>query len=237
MTTRWLNRILLAALLATPGPSSAVDKTTPRRALPILCARALTDGEAADIRNKALALQPRDAEVWFVAVVYVDRLCFHARVYFRPDESSPRLRKGRYARLQDWQDERGRPTRDVEIRTYAQVSPPDEPFGEALDVPQMPHIPFHWPSLAQWELEKRSRREGEERTPMSADEVVRLIDAARGARPPDAPVCTIQYEAEEDAIAVARGVSGHGGKTVFLRKQPAGDYRVVGGCGWSGGMY
>ena len=193
----------------------------------------------ADVHRRAFALEPPDAEVWFVAVVYVDRFCFHADVYFKPDESSPRLRKGRYAGLQSQRNDPPRELRDRDVFTYAQVSPADEPFGDTLDVPQMAYIPFHWPRLREWELQKRSRREGEERTPMSGEEVVRLIDAARAGfdDPPTSPVCAIRYEPDEEAIAVACGVSGHGGNAVFLRKQRTGEYKRVGGCGWSGGMY
>ena len=240
MTNRWLSRILAAVVLTTPALSAAAEKVMPRPPFPIVSPRALSAAEVADVHQRAFALEPQDAEVWFVAVVYEDRACFHARVYFKPDELTPRLRKGRYARLQDWQDERGGTPREVEVYPYAQVSPADRPFGEKLDVPQMAQLPFHWPRLARWQVEKRKQRPGEERTPMSADEVVRLVDAARGGfgpRLPDMPVCAIQYDPAEDAIAVACGVSGHGGRAVFLRQQPSGNYSVVGGCGWSGGMY
>ena len=106
--------------------------------------------------KKAAPLVPRHQQVWFI-LVHWNRINegnpdWNATVYLKPDTSTPRLRKGKCVHVRSdysysvkkfvkpqfaWKEFR------PDLRSYVQVSLPEEPFGANLEVPK----PRLWPFL------------------------------------------------------------------------------------------
>jgi hypothetical protein len=78
-----------------------------------------------------------------------------AKVYFTPDEQTPRLRKGRYLYVPDPQEKKLRlevlrllhphEAQQVQLGRYVQVSAINDPFGASMAAPAIPLLPFDRP--------------------------------------------------------------------------------------------
>jgi hypothetical protein len=69
--------------------------------------------------------------VWFIAALSNDPEYFHQVVYYAPDTTSPRVRRGLCLRFWWWQSHPGSPPGGIE--EYVQVSRREAPFPDAGD--------------------------------------------------------------------------------------------------------
>lgn len=116
---------------------------------PLLKPDELQAGQLERILDKVRQSGSQHRKIWFVRVLpnEADRLdTFNAVVYYRPEYSSERLRKGRFFRIDGLtmtDDDRGEaldgnpPDEAAVCQDYCQVSSPDRGFGFELEVP--PH--------------------------------------------------------------------------------------------------
>lgn len=184
---------LIAALAGVPARAAepAATRPTTRPEVAVVYADhgspgRLTAGQAEQVGRAATALAPDGRAAWFVLVrsnhlgaagegAAGDML--HATIYYAPDASSPRLRKGRAVGLTLF----GRKLRSGEPVPYLQVSPGDAPFPDPPGVPGVPAVP----ALA--DLPFGPPLTGN-RAPaeVGGDDLVRLVDAARAILRADA---------------------------------------------------
>jgi hypothetical protein len=176
----------------------------------------------------AVAEQEPQRPVWFVLVLNHSRgwllgESLTAAVYFEPDESAERLRKGRY-----WVVVRraGSGGRAVGPLSYAQVSPPGTAFGQHLGVPDLTYIPISHPF-------------GEPTPLIRTDaDLVAAVDAAREGLRTDADVPDewrrepVRRFGQSDALIQAFHGWGGGGVLTFLKRDRA-SFEYVGYSRWA----
>ena len=192
---------------------------------------ALSDAQTRSVLKTANENRPKDRDIWFVMVV-ANRLgllhgpVFRCVVYYAPDELSRDLRRGRCLDMS-----LGFPPR---VREYAQVSPAEEPFGDALKVPRLPDVPFS-PLV---------RGDAGTSVAFKADELVQLVRCVRGADiaegvdpgmsrvliagERDEPILAIRVHGDEYEVEtgwVAGMLDGRGHVLRFRRE--SGEYRLV----------
>ena len=124
--------------------------------------------EFVSIASKAM---PTGPSVWFILVrrnsKHDGELSYNVTVYFTPDETTARLRQGRYLHLSNWANKLakviekafGERSKDPSVaapkihetdwtkrlRSYYQVSISNQPFGKELDAPEDSLLPFDVP--------------------------------------------------------------------------------------------
>lgn len=103
--------------------------------------------------STASKAMPKGPSVWFILVrsnsKHDGELSYNVIVYFRPDETTARFRKGRYLHLDNWWNSLGIKTAPIDwtnrLKSYFQVSQADRPFGKKLEVPRGSMLPFDSP--------------------------------------------------------------------------------------------
>lgn len=147
----WHARPSAAPVAEGPAPAPSIAPATAIRYAEYLNPAALRPEQLTEIEAEAEKARPAGRDVWFVLVLsnrlYQGKWDYRAIVYFTPDETSPRLRKGRYLGVSSlflrYRDRL--PKHDAELSNYVQVSLPDKPFGEVAEVPWGPELPFDPP--------------------------------------------------------------------------------------------
>jgi hypothetical protein len=221
---------------ATPQPKSPVPIVYHSRLDPW----PLAQYQVREILSRAEKVRPDGRDTWFIMVRmnYVRhwRLCCEATIYFTPDMSTPRLRKGRCTGfflsaadiqmlerlIEKLEREQGRPSSRKsreELSQYYEVSIREKPFTDQLDVPTGTLMPFHPP-------------EG-----FTDDEIVEIVDFVRTSpkRPPDPPnrvsipqrldgsepILSIERKGEDIAVrtGIQEGPLSGIGETIVLRKK------------------
>lgn len=155
-------------------------------------------GRIAEMASSSAVL---DKRIWFMAVVANGPEGSKVEVFYAPDQTTARLRKGRFVCIPG-----------LAVGEYAQVSSLDKPFTKELDVPNRADLPFPWPYVL-----NKYEAEGH-RLALKDEDLVRLVDAARAMRKPkpdDDPICMIRggelWRSVPGAINVLWGVSSRFG--------------------------
>jgi len=230
---------------ATPSPSS--KPTTPpatRSQVPVVYTdwhkgTQLTPERTELILRAAQESRPQDRALWFVYVPIIDRYEISAMAFYEPDETSPRVRKGRYADVHIRKEAHLEGVRVVfgeqdriafnQVGRYAQVSPAGSSFPDKLEVPAPKWLPFPVP----WSLGGQG--------PLSDPELVRLVDFARGnfsRRADDTdPICSIRRGGFNDKGAVDRfivstGVEDLVGSYIEVRRRGS-EFEVTDSGAWA----
>lgn len=149
-------------LSSRPAPGPGIKATPPheiagpasRPSVPVVYsergfANALSSQQLADVLEKAELWRPKGTTVWFFFV----RRHYHpllsletyltVTIYYTPDRSSPRIRKGRFATYNmTWSLGDNPHLDEPQIHGYVQVSPSRQPFGSELQVPAPAYRPF-----------------------------------------------------------------------------------------------
>ena len=230
--------LVLAALLgcfgsgcpARPEARQTVELRVPASCVPVVYDEALkparlSDEQKEEILNDVTPLCPEGQDIWFIRVhdnnrEFSGNLEYDVTVYFTPDVTTPRLRKGERVAFWSWwwsEDPaaKGRLLPKL-VGTYYQVSPRGEPFGQGLEVPSKTLMPYPL------------------RTELPDEEVIEIVDFVRTSPADDkwgyafdgsAPILGI--EKRDDVIEVTSwdwvGVTVAGaGQIIRLKKTPEG---------------
>lgn len=128
--------------------------------------RQLSADQLAAILKSAAASKPEGREIWFVFV----RSNLHplfgqphmlVEAFYSPDATTRRLRKGKAVWIStDWPD--------PSVTDYQQVSRPDHPFGDKLELPAEIDVPM----IVKLQKEHKP-------LPSSDDDIIQLVDFAR----------------------------------------------------------
>ncbi len=113
----------------------------------------LTPQQIDEFLSTASKAMPKGPSVWFILVrgnsKHDGELPYNVIVYFRPDETTARFRKGRYLHLDNWWNSLGIKTAPIDwtnrLKSYFQVSQADRPFGKKLEIPHGSMLPFDSP--------------------------------------------------------------------------------------------
>jgi hypothetical protein len=113
-------------------PVVYVDYESPRK---------LSADQIEIVLRAAEETRPKERQVWFVLVLCNSKHLLAAdywniSIYYSPDASSARVRRGQCARISKDFPRPG-------LVPYVQVSRADSPFGEKLEIPKGPDLPFH----------------------------------------------------------------------------------------------
>ena len=170
----------------------------------------LTEAQVQEALRVAGELRPRrdGRDIWFIAVIRNRFANLRVVVYYAPDESSPRLRRGRCAVFWTYTGA------DPLIQPYLLVSRPDKPFGDRLEIPAVPDLPFKPPE----DFRFRPVWVGD-------DELVRVVDVGRaafdefylGSKLEPEPPYKIQVDG--DNFYVVNGEPDAGGNYVVVRRR------------------
>lgn len=189
---------------------------------PALNPKALTAQEKTELIKSAAASAKGNRRAWFVRVRYNDKGIFAADLYFTPDTSSARIRKGMCAHVEGWGDllsvVKDGPAE--QMPRYSQISLPNEPFDDRLTVPDRDMMPF----------EPNHRYFGEA-VKLSDDELVSLVDLVRPvfAKNDGGPIYRI--EARGEIIRVfsgeQQGPLAGGGRFVDVKRKAGGGLELV----------
>jgi hypothetical protein len=133
-------------------PIVYLDYESPRR---------LSPEQTQIVVRAAAQARPKDRQTWFVLVLCNSKPYWNISVYYSPDKSSARVRRGQCARI-------SKDFPDPALVSYVLVSQADAPFGEKLDVPGGADLPL-----------RVSSKEGKAPAPMSDEELAALVDFAR----------------------------------------------------------
>lgn len=233
---------------STTATKSAQAGPTSRPSVPIVysergLANALSSQQLADVSEKAQLWCPKGTSVWFFFV----RRHYHpllsletyltVTIYYAPDSSSPRIRKGQYATYDmTWSLGEHPHLDEGQLHHYVQVSPANQPFGPDLQVPGPEYRPF-----------VVGRNFGGAPVAISDQEVVQLVDFVRafltgknndgdnealgGWRKSAANDPILNTAVKEDSFELMLGWSGgmldgRGHHVKVIRKD--GSFRVVG---------
>jgi hypothetical protein len=242
----WMVTAVTSAGLA-PATQPSPPATQP--AVPFIYVASQASGQLT-AKQKELLLdaarwnRPEGAHEWFVAVVHSGKHSIWAHAFYAPDHSSPRLRKGRYADLHIWRQrtvisgEVVWETKDWEVEyeaveQYVQVSRPDKPFDQRLEVPASSDIPCGRPT---YDKKKVDRKEFER---LRDAELVRVVDFARQHLQTVGnhdPICTIRLT-NPGVVTVATGAEDWGGFAFDIEEHPDGQYEAIGGGTFSDSLY
>lgn len=194
--------------------------------------------------STATKAMPTGPSVWFILVrsnsKHDGELSYNVIVYFRPDETTARFRKGRYLHLDNWWNSLGITINTAlnnhqidwtnRLKSYFQVSQADRPFDKKLGVPNGSMLPFDAP-------------EG-----FKADEIIDIVDFVRSnpTHTPPAPkahpnsfssptqldgsASIVAIEKEDDTIEIRTGtveglLSGIGQLLRIVRD--GGDFKIL----------
>ena len=186
----------------------------------------LTSQQMDGILSEAIPLCPPGQRVWFIWVHYNkegdQRPRCNATVYFTPEVRGARIRKGMYVLFEQSTSEEGAGLVELTeigeggpLFSYYQVSFPDKPFGDDLDVPPEALMPFEPP-------------EG-----LSDEEAVEVVDFIRSdpeirADTQGDPISSIGKE--DDSIYVSIGKWQHplaASHHVYELKRTPGGFTIV----------
>lgn len=195
----------------------------------------LTNEQSAILSRRIDSTKLDRKEVWFVRVLYNRNKDLTAKIYFMPEATSDRTRKGKYIyhRLVDFESV-GKLTEEAptpEYFEYYQVSPKQNTFGaEAAIPPQNSMLPFAAP-------------EG-----FSEQEVVKIVDFVRSApkvklktRPgliylqirQNLPIMTIKRQGQIIEVKTGTQEGGLSGRGQFLEIQKTHEgYELIGVQEW-----
>ncbi len=210
---------------AMPSTHPIIASTSPPievRYDPALSPKALTAQEKNELTNLAAARANDDCRPWFVCVRYNDNGIFAADLFFAPDTSSARLRKGTYAHVEGWEDllsvVKDGPAE--QMPRYAQISPPTEPFDHRLTVPDRVMMPFEPDHHFFGEAVK-----------LSDSELVSLVDLVRPvfAKNDGGPIYRIEAKGEMIRVfsGEQQGPLGGGGRFVDVKRKIGGGFELA----------
>jgi hypothetical protein len=160
---------------------------------------------------------------WFIAVhqnrgpgLNVDRRYFRMMLYFSPDAATPRSRTGRFLLYWWW-------TGDViTTRDYVQISRPNAPFGDRLEVPKVADLPY--------EIQHTHP------PPPGEPQWVQFVDFARVVEDDEnliPPYLIARSQRDPGLYALANGTD-ESGVSVFARWTPIGFLPMRMGWPWAG---
>jgi hypothetical protein len=176
---------------------------------------------------------PADRAVWFMLVLSNHETGYAAIVYFVPDSTTPRLRRGRCAYVTEHREWLKKLPEELkaklrvprrELPSYVQVSPAEAPFDDRVTIPNANLMPFDPSGWTEGQVAR-----------LDDGELVELVDLARAAfgASKDDPIHAIQMD--EGIIRVESGwqvgpLEG-AGKFVEFRRKAGGGFQQVGGVG------
>jgi len=204
---------------AAPPPTAILPGLPPVVYDQRLDPKPLTDAQLSQIVGFTIGHLPRGLRIWYVHVHFNNvsggNERWHVSVFFAPESTGPRVRKGRYFHLRDRMfldaAKRPLPTPEELARQYVQVSLADKPFGKSLELPAERLWPFAAP-------------EG-----FTDDELVEIVDFARTS--PHIPVPPATMDANGVVTAYVRGSSFDGNEPIYLiRRLEDGTIKVKSGA-------
>lgn len=189
---------------------------------PALSPKALTERENAELKTLAAASAKGKRRAWFVRVRYNDKGIFVADLYFAPDTTEPRIRKGTCAHVEGWGDllsvVKDGPAK--EMPKYVQISRPNEPFDDRLTVPDREMMPF-----------QPDHRFFGEAVKLSDEELVSLVDLVRPvfAKNDGGPIYRIEMKGELIRVfsGEQQGPLAGGGRFVDVKRKVGGGFELV----------
>ncbi len=201
---------------------------------------ALSSERKAAILRLAEQLRPAARHLWFILVLanHESREDYWAIAYYTPDESGPRLRKGRCllvasgkvqmrAKVLKMQTETGRPPgrftwSQDDLGEYVQISVSGRLFDGTTPIPDIADLPLGLPQS----------RQPREAVRMNDDELVELVDLARAAMGTTEPIHRIEIEGDIYRVWTGWQVGGlfGRGRVLDIRRKD-GRYQQVGGIG------
>jgi hypothetical protein len=189
---------------------------------PALHPKALTAQEKAELINAAADSANIGVRAWFVRVRYNDKGIFAADLYFAPDTTTPRIRKGTLAHVEGWGDllsvVKDGPAE--EMPRFVQISRPNEPFDERLTVPEREMMPF-----------EPDHRYFGEAVKLSDNELVSLVDLVRPvfARNDGGPIYRIEMKGDWIRVfsGEQQGPLAGGGRFVDVKRKAGGGFELV----------
>ena len=190
--------------------------------------RQLTSDQFDLIFRTASHSKVKDRRIWFVLVVCNSRPLLaspylRAKVYYAPDESSPRIRKGRFVGIDKGSEE------STYEGIYLQVSRSDHALTEKLEIPDLREMPFGPPRVKNGPVQ------------MTDEELVRLVDFVRARLDANAGV---EFRANEPILSIsgdrdlfevrsgwiAANTSGRG-RTIHVKRADGG-FQQIGNISW-----
>jgi len=252
MPAHGTTRAVLFVLIAITTPGAAADDPAgapaSRPAVPLVYGnfglpQPLGAAQITLILRSADQLKPEGRDVWFIGVRQNGAGECWAMVFYKPERTSPGLRRGRYADVRLAQESSrdaatGIPhkkdaLRYAEVRPYVQVARAFRPFNPDLQTPAPADLPFEAPR-------PRGRQPG-----LSDAELVQLVNFARSVFKPrddDDPICTVRTGglSDQDANApdrfvVCQGAEHWGGRYLELERRNT-TFKVTHSGNWSGSL-
>lgn len=170
---------------------------------------------------------PAGRRIWFVLVLYNKDHIYNTLVYFEPEVSTSRLRKGTYAGISNW-TERAREARsilkaddDLAPPRYVQVSDAAAPFTRALTVPRAEVMPFDPDSAGFGEAAN-----------LNDEEWVALVDLVRPVFDKEGGGPVHRAEVRDGVLRVysgwQEGMLSGGGRYVDVKRKPGGGFELTG---------
>ena len=189
---------------------------------PALSPKALTEGENAELKQLAAESAKGNRRAWFVRVRYNDRGIFAADLFFAPDTTEPRIRKGTCAHVEGWSDllsvVKDGPA--DEMPRYVQISLPNEPFDDHLTVPDRERMPF-----------QPDHRFFGKAVKLSDEELISLVDLVRPvfAKNDGGPIYRIEMKGELIRVfsGEQQGPLAGGGRFVDVKRKAGGGFELA----------
>jgi len=189
---------------------------------PALSPKALTERENAELKQLAAESAKGNRRAWFVRVRYNDKGSFAADLYFTPDTTEPRIRKGTCAHVEGWGDllsvVKDGPAE--EMPRYVQISLPNEPFDDRLAMPDREMMPFQ-PDHRFFGMAVK----------LSDEELISLVDLVRPvfAKNAGGPIYRIEMKGELIRVfsGEQQGPLAGGGRFVDVKRKAGGGFELA----------